>query len=72
MPDIIGRKFRVVPAFTYGHERAGAQSMGVPMTGTCIYDHPEGRYAVLEFPIRHGKTITAHLREAFHLKELGL
>lgn len=62
---LIGRKFTVIPAFSYGFERGGAERTGTRMEGICIYVHPEGRFATLEFDFSKGK-----LREAFGLEEL--
>lgn len=65
-PDIIGRKFRVPMACSSPKDRAGS-AFEIPMeTGTCVWVHPKGRYALLEFR-KCGNT-----REAYTLQELGL
>ena len=66
VPDIIGRKFRVPLVSTAPKERAGP-AVEIPMaTGTCVWVHPKGRYAILEFPK------CGNIRESYTLKELGI
>lgn len=66
VPNIIGRKFRVPVASDCPKERAGP-AFEIPMhTGICIYVHPKGRYAILEFPK------CGNIRESYTLKELGI
>lgn len=57
----VGQKFRVQPAFTKGP--VGMENTS--KTGTVVYVHPQGRYAVLEFKGENGKA-----REAFNLSDL--
>ena len=57
----VGQKFRVQPAFTKGP--VGMENTS--KTGTVVYVHPQGRYAVLEFKGVHGKA-----REGFSLWDL--
>lgn len=64
--SIIGQKFRIMPAFTYSKEPGKKGISGKKMTGTCVYVHPKGRFAVLEFDTKIGEK----LRECFRLEEL--
>ena len=66
--SIIGQKFRVMPAFTYSKEPGKKGISGKKMTGTCVYVHPNGRFAVLEFAFKIGEV----LREAFRPEDLRL
>ena len=61
---MIGNKYRVVPVFTCGTEMG--KTAGKRMTGTVVYVHPRGRFAVLEFDTKIGEK----LRECFRLEEL--
>lgn len=56
----IGDRVTVVPETLYFnlHEEAKKK---VPMTGTVIYIHPQGRFYVVEFSFKFGYTV----REAF-------
>jgi hypothetical protein len=56
----IGQYYRVKPSFSKVKD-----GLGQPMVGKVIYIHPQGRYAVLEFPGPNGVA-----REAFDLEEL--
>ena len=65
MPDILGRKFRVVPEFM--RPKAGVSMETVkPIPGRVIWVHPKGRFAVLQFDF------SEPIRECFTLQELGL
>lgn len=66
--SIIGQKFRVMPAFTYSKEPGKKSMAGKRMTGKCVYVHPNGRFAVLEFAFKSGEV----LREAFRPEDLRL
>lgn len=46
MPDIVGRKFCLVPEFMRPKQEGKAESVR-PVTGTCVWVHPQNRYAVL-------------------------
>ena len=63
MPDIIGRKFRVVPEFMRPKYESKAESVR-PIPGRVVLVHPKGRYAVLQFDF--GEPV----RECFTLQEL--
>ena len=65
MPDILGRKFRVVPEFMRPKQEGKTEPVR-PITGTCVWVHPQNRYAVLQFDF--GEPI----RECFTPQELGL
>ena len=65
MPDIVGRKFRVVPEFM--RPKAGVTQETVrPIPGRVVWVHPQNRYAVLQFDF------SEPIRECFTLQELGL
>lgn len=63
---MIGNKYRVMPAFTYNKD-PGKSNTGKMLTGTVVYVHPRGRYAVLAFKTKSGEV----LRECFSLEELA-
>lgn len=63
----IGNKYRVMPSFTYGKD-PGKSNTGKRLTGTVVYVHPNGRYAVLEFKTKSGEK----LRECFWSEELHI
>lgn len=63
MPDIVGKKFCLVPEFMLPKQEYKAESVR-PVTGTCVWVHPKGRYAVLEFGF------SEPVRECFTLQEL--
>jgi hypothetical protein len=65
MPDIVGRKFRVVPEFMRPKQEGKTEPVR-PISGRVVWVHPKGRYALLEFDF--GEPI----RECFTLQELGL
>jgi hypothetical protein len=65
MPDILGKVFYVVPEFM--RPKAGVTLETVkPIPGRCVWVHPKGRYAVLQF------TFPEPVRECFTMHELGL
>ena len=65
MPDIVGRKFRVVPEFM--RPKAGVTQETIkPIPGRVVWVHPQNRYAVLQFDF------SEPIRECFTLQELGL
>ena len=59
----VGKTYRAVPVFTYGNDSA---LHGQAMRGTCVWVHPKGRFAVLEFRFRSGA-----VRECFRAGEIG-
>ena len=61
---IVGKSYLVLPEFTRGKERAG-ESDGQRMWGRCVWVHPKGRFAVLDFGV-YGVSI----RESFFPEEL--
>lgn len=63
MPDIVGRKFRVVPEFMRPKYESKAESVR-PIPGRVIWVHPKGRFAVLQFDFNEP------IRECFTLQEL--
>lgn len=65
MPDILGRKFRVVPEFMRPKQEGKTESVR-PIPGRVVWVHPKGRYALLQFDF------SEPIRECFTLQELGL
>lgn len=63
MPEIVGRKFCLVPEFMRPKYESMAESVR-PVTGTCVWVHPQNRYAVLAFGF------SEPVRECFTLQEL--
>lgn len=61
---IPGKCYRVMPEFTRGKDRAGTDN-GQWMWGRCVWVHPKGRFALLEFEFPGGT-----LRECFRREEL--
>ena len=63
MPDILGRKFRVVPEFMRTKQEGKTESVR-PIPGRVVWVHPKGRFAVLQFDF------SEPIRECFTLQEL--
>jgi hypothetical protein len=65
MENILGKVFYVVPEFM--RPKAGVTQETIkPIPGRCVWVHPKGRYAVLQF------TFPEPVRECFTMHELGL